>query len=113
MPSNLNSVLLEGVILKKSKHGIIRVKGISSIRFSVKSIRQYIDDAPEISIFEVEAFGKLAETCAVECIKDRGLRVVGRLRQENDEVDGVKVSQTWIIAEHVEFKPLSVEKEQT
>jgi single-stranded DNA-binding protein len=44
----------------------------------------------------------LAEVCAEYLRKDRGVRIVGQLHEENDRI--------WIVAEHVEFKPTAKEK---
>ncbi len=60
----------------------------------------------EVSYFNVEAYGKMAERAVQECVKGRGIRVVGRLRQNRwTNAEGKKTSKITIIAEHIEFKP--------
>ncbi len=59
----------------------------------------------EVSYFNVETYGKMAEVCMERCEKGRGLRVVGRLKQDRWKTkDGKSSSKICIIAEHVEFK---------
>ena len=49
----------------------------------------------------------MAEICMEKCEKGRGLRVVGRLKQDRWVTpEGKKTSRISIIAEHVEFKKL-------
>ena len=50
--------------------------------------------------------GKLATVCAEHLTKGRGIRVVGRIKQERwEDPDGDARSKVVIVAEHVEFKP--------
>lgn len=59
----------------------------------------------EVSYFTVETYGKMAEICMKNCDKGRGLRVVGRLKQNKwKSADGKTNSRITIIAEHIEFK---------
>ncbi len=59
----------------------------------------------EVSYFNVETYGKMAEICMSRCEKGRGMRVVGRLKQDRwKNSDGKSSSRISIIAEHVEFK---------
>lgn len=59
----------------------------------------------EVSYFDVETFGKLAEICAKFSQKGRGLSVVGRLKQNRwTTPEGKNTSRVTIIAEKVEFK---------
>jgi single-strand DNA-binding protein len=60
----------------------------------------------EVSFFDVEAWAKLAETCQMMGHKGRGVRVVGRLKQNrwNDD-EGKAHSKVSIVAEHIEFRP--------
>jgi single-strand DNA-binding protein len=52
----------------------------------------------EVSYFDIVSRMRLAEVCAEYVKKGRGVRVVGRLKQDAEKVV--------IEAEHVEFKPL-------
>jgi len=106
--NNLNSVLIEGEIftapLIKSTPS-----GAQVCTFTLESRRFYqmkkgIDK--EVSHFNVEAWGKLAENCAALGHTGRGIRVVGRLKEYHWTArDGEPVSRVTIVAEHVEFRP--------
>lgn len=66
----------------------------------------------EVSYFNVETYGKMAEICMTKCEKGRGMRVVGRLKQDRWVTpEGKKTSRVSIIAEHVEFKKLLLKPE--
>jgi single-strand DNA-binding protein len=54
----------------------------------------------------VETWAKLAESCAALGHKGRGVRVVGRLKQDRwEDAAGKARSRIYIVAEHVEFRP--------
>ena len=57
------------------------------------------------SLFDIRVFGKQAEACSEHLTEGRGVRIVGRLKQELVGDDGDVRSNVFIIAEHVEFKP--------
>jgi single-strand DNA-binding protein len=60
----------------------------------------------EVSFFDVETWSKLAENCYNLGHKGRGVRVVGRLKQDRwTGTDGKQKSKVTIVAEHVEFRP--------
>ena len=60
----------------------------------------------EVSYFDIEAWGKLAESVYAQGRKGRGCRVVGRLRQDRwDGDDGKKHSRVKIVADHIEYRP--------
>lgn len=103
----LNSMLLEGnvvrdAVLKKTP------KGTPVCTFSVASNRYYIQDnarTKETSYFDVETWGKLAESCGKNCTKGRGVRIVGRMKQDRwVGSDGKNYSRIKLVGEHVEFK---------
>lgn len=104
----LNSILIEGNVVRDP---IIRETPRGSIvcNFSIASNRFYKQDdefEQETSFFEVESWAKLAEACGKNCGKGRGVRVVGRLKQDRwTGTDGKNYSKVKVIAEHVEFKP--------
>ncbi|MDD9986371.1 MAG: single-stranded DNA-binding protein, partial [Spirochaetaceae bacterium] len=61
----------------------------------------------EVSFFETTTWGKLATVCAEHLHKGRGVRVVGRLKQERWEDDaGNARAKVVVIAEQVEFQPV-------
>jgi single-strand DNA-binding protein len=60
----------------------------------------------EVSFFDVESWSKLAEHCYNQGHKGRGVRVVGRLKQDRwSGSDGKAHTRIAIVAEHVEFRP--------
>lgn len=89
-------------------------KGTPVCTFSLASNRFYKQDTGferEVSFFEVETWAKLAESCHNLGHKGRGVRVVGRLKQERWQgTDGKPRAKIVIIAEHVEFRPDFSEK---
>ncbi len=66
----------------------------------------------EVSFFAVETWGRVAKSCADYLSKGRGVRVVGRLKQERwTGQDEKNHERAVLVAEHVEFKPQFVPKE--
>ena len=106
--NNLNSILIEGNL---TRDPVLREtpKGTPVCSFSVASNRYYKqggESQQEVSFFDVEVWAGLAETCATYLEKGRGVRVVGRLKQDRWlDTEGKPQSRIKIIAEHVEFKP--------
>jgi len=59
----------------------------------------------EVSFFDVETWARLAEACYAKGKKGKGVRVVGRLKQDRwTDSDGKSRSKVSIVAEHVEFR---------
>ena len=106
--NNLNSVLLEGNLCRDPELRYTS-KGTAVCTLVVASNRSYkVEDErqEEVSFFETTTWGKLATTCAEYLSKGRGVRVVGRLKQERwDDGEGNPRARVLVIAEHVEFKP--------
>ena len=106
--NNLNSILIEGNLVRDPLFRTTS-KGTSLCTFSIASNRFFKQDSGlerEVSFFEVETWAKLAENCYNLGRKGRGVRVVGRLKQERwTGADGKPHSKVAIVAEHVEFRP--------
>ncbi|HOX92384.1 MAG TPA: single-stranded DNA-binding protein [Spirochaetales bacterium] len=108
MLSNLNSVILEGNLARDPQ-----VKntpnGHTVCNFAIASNRYYKyneQNEHETSFFEVETWSRLAQTCGEMLKKGRGVRIVGRLKQDKwQDPSGKAMSKIKVIAEHVEFKP--------
>jgi single-strand DNA-binding protein len=100
--------LLEGV-LKEDPLYRVTPKGTPVCTFSIMSERyNRVDNKlqKETGFFNIEAWSKLAETCDEKGREGRGLRVVGRLKEERwTDHDGKQHSKVVIVAEHVEFRP--------
>lgn len=111
----LNSILIEGNVVRDP---IIKdtPRGTTVCNFSIASNRFYRQDdetEQETSFFEVESWAKLAEACGKGCYKGRGVRVVGRLKQDRwTGTDGKNYSKIKVVAEHVEFKPQFKDKKE-
>jgi single-strand DNA-binding protein len=105
--NNLNSILIEGNLVRDPMFRNT-AKGTALCTFSIASNRYYRQGADlenEVSFFDVEAWSKLVENCRIGR-KGRGVRVVGRLKQDRwNGADGKQHSKISIIAEHVEFRP--------
>jgi single-strand DNA-binding protein len=112
--NSLNSILVEGNLTRDPELKATP-KGTSVCSFSVASNRFYKQDQEyqkEVSFFDVETWAKLAESCAEYLEKGRGVRVVGRLKQDRwQDQEGNPRSKVKIVAEHVEFKPVFTKKD--
>jgi len=108
--NSLNSILVEGNVVRDPT---VRetTRGSLVCNFSIASNRFYKQDdemEKETSFFDVEAWSKLAEACGKNCGKGRGVRVVGRLKQDRwTDKNGQKFARVKVVAEHVEFKPVT------
>jgi single-strand DNA-binding protein len=84
-------------------------KGTAVCKFTVACNRAFKQDdqlQKEVSFFDVSTWTRLAEVCGEYLKKGRGVRVVGRLKQDRwTDPDGKPHSRIIVIAEHVEFKP--------
>ncbi len=84
-------------------------RGRRSATSSLASNRYFKQDEEtqkEVSFFEVTTWSRLAEVCGEYLKKGRGVRVVGRLKQDRwTSPEGQGRSKVSIVAEHVEFKP--------
>ena len=111
--NNLNSILLEGNLVRDPELRYTPSDGTSPgtpvTTLVLSSTRTYkVDGAPveEVSFIEAVTTGKLATVCAEHLTKGRGIRVVGRLKQERwEDAEGESRSKIVIVAEHVEFQP--------
>jgi single-strand DNA-binding protein len=106
--NNLNSILIEGNLVRDPETRTTP-KGTAVSTFSIASNRYFKQDSgmeKEVSFFNVETWAKVAETVGKLGRKGRGVRVVGRLKQERwNDKDGKPQSKVVVVAEHVEFRP--------
>jgi single-strand DNA-binding protein len=106
--NNLNSILIEGNLVRDP---LLRStpKGTQLCTFTLASNRFFKQDSgleKEVGFFDVETWSKTAEHCYNLGHKGRGVRVVGRLKQDRwVGQDGKSHSRVTIVAEHVEFRP--------
>jgi single-strand DNA-binding protein len=113
--NNLNSILIEGNLVRDAETRVTP-KGTTICTFPIASNRYYRQDSgteKEVSFFNIESWSKLAESAGNLGRKGRGVRVVGRLKQERwNDTGGKPQSKVVIVAEHLEFRP-EFKKENT
>lgn len=106
--NSLNSILLEGNLVRDPESKTLP-SGSQVCSFSVASDRFFKQNEileKEVSYFDVEAWARLGQSCVENLKKGRGVRVVGRLKQDRwTDNEGKTKSKVKIVAEHVEFKP--------
>lgn len=107
--NSMNTIMMEGHVVRDSEFKTT-AKGTSLCTFSIAVNRTYKKEdsfAKEVSFFDIETWGKWADLCKDQITKGRGVRVVGRLKQNrwNDD-DGKSHSRVTVLAEHVEFRPV-------
>ncbi len=107
--NSLNQIIIEGNVVKTPEKKELN-QGLRVCMIPLAVNRRYKakdgSEADEVSYFDVETYGNLADVCAQWCPKGRGVRVVGRLKQQRWKTKtGESKAKVTIIAEHVEFKP--------
>ena len=107
--NDLNSILIEGN-LTRDPVLTTTPTGTPVCNFAVASHHMYRKEEEqqrETSFFDVEVWAKLGENCAKHLKKGRGVRIVGRLKQDRwKNGEGQPRSRIKIVAEHVEFRPM-------
>jgi single-strand DNA-binding protein len=109
--NHLNSILVEGNLVRDPN---IRStpSGNQVCDFTLATNRSYkVADQKyenEVSYFDIEAWARLGAACAQNLKKGRGVRVVGRLKQDRwTDTEGKAHARVKIVAEHIEFKPMN------
>ena len=102
--NSLNSLILEGKIHLEPT--IIEMDGNKVLRFQIEterfSMNKEGERVHEVSRFICEAYGVMTEEKFTKnMVQDRGICIVGRLKQYATEVP-----YTCIVCEHIEFKPI-------
>ena len=100
----LNSVILEGNVENVRTSGDNSLFPVPAGTSLVISTKRTYKDKEEKSFFDVEAWGTLGEF-AGSIEKGRGIRVVGRLKQNRWKADDKEYSKVVVVAEHIEIKP--------
>ncbi len=113
--NSLNSTLLEGNLTQDPELATTP-KGTQVCNFRIAANRFYRQNdemQKDVYYFDIETWARLAERCAENLNKGRGVRVVGRLRQDRwTDGEGKPHSRIKVVAEHVEFKPQFRTKEE-
>jgi single-strand DNA-binding protein len=104
---NLNSVLIEGILTAKPK--FYKIQEETSCVFEIINLScQKKQDKIVYSknYVTIESYGTIAENVnKIHAGKGRGVRVVGRIKQEFLKgPDGKSQSNITVFAEHIEFK---------
>ncbi|MBP5519685.1 MAG: single-stranded DNA-binding protein [Treponema sp.] len=107
--NQLNSLILEGNLVRDAVL-LEPSPGFKKCVFTVGVNRFYKnknnEDVNEVSFFDIEGYGKIAEYCEQKGKKGRGVRVVGRLKQDVwKNTEGKSNSRIYVVAEHIEYKP--------
>jgi len=106
--NDLNSILIEGNLVREPQFRTTP-KGTPLCTFPIATNRFYKQGEgteKEVSFFNVEAWAKHADICNNHGKKGRGVRIVGRLKQDRwNDNEGKTQSKIVIIVEHVEFRP--------
>jgi len=113
--NNLNSVLIEGnvvrdPVLSNTPGGI----PVCAFSIGINSTHNTNDGkVDEVSFFDVETWHQLAENVVKYLTKGRGVRIVGRIKQDRwTTSEGAPMSRVKIIAEHVEFRPMKLSPQE-
>lgn len=104
---SLNSVNIMGNLTRDPEIKYTN-SGKSVCNLSIANNRVYNKDGQrvtEVSYFDVEVWGVVAENCAKYLTKGSGIIVEGRLRQDRWERDGKTQSRVRIAANTIHFMP--------
>ncbi len=104
---SLNSVNIMGN-LTRDPEVKYTTAGKAVCNLSIANNRIYIKNSEkvsEVSYFDVEVWGVIAENCVKYLSKGNGIIVEGRLKQDRWEKDGKTQSRVRIVANSVHFLP--------
>lgn len=107
--SNLNCAILEGHLVRAAESSYFQ-DGTPYCNFSIANNESYKkadgtwENIP--SYFDCTMKGKYAEAMAKHLLKGRGVRVVGRLKQQRWEKDGQKFSRVVIKVQELFLSPM-------
>ena len=103
----LNQIIIEGKLVKDCEKNEMT----NTISFPIAVNGTYRNSNGEtvekVSYFDIEAYGILGEYVSMYGKKGRTVRIVGRIKQSRwKDGDGKNCSRVFVIAEHIEFKPM-------
>jgi len=105
--NSLNSVLIEGNLVADPEKRELP-SGSVLCNFTVATNRYFKqgdEKKEEVSFFDIEVWNKTAELCLKTLAKGRGVRIIGRLKQERwTDKEGKSHSKVKVVGETVEFK---------
>ena len=107
--NGINQIIIEGNVVRQPEKRQGLNFSACSFPIAVNRTVKTPDGkySEEVSFFDVDAFGNMAESTCKYAVKGRGIRIVGRLKQNRwkDET-GKTHNKTKIIAEHIDYKPM-------
>lgn len=112
--NQLNSIILEGNLVKdctvsELSSGFLFCKFTIGVNRSSKNRENQLSN--EVSYFDIESYGNIANYAKSKALKGRSVRIVGRLKQDRyKDVEGKSHSKVYVVAEHIEFKPVRKEE---
>ena len=104
---SLNSVNVMGN-LTRDPEVKYTASGRAVCNLSIANNRVYSKDGnkqQEVSYFDIEVWGNVAENCAKYLTRGSGIIVEGRLKQDRWEKDGKTQSRVRIVANNIHFLP--------
>ena len=104
---SLNSVNIMGN-LTRDPESKSTPSGKSVCKMSIANNRIYVKNGErvtEVSYFDIDVWGVVADNCAKYLKKGSGIIVEGRLRQDRWEKDGKTQSRVTITANNIHFMP--------
>ncbi|MDC7126329.1 MAG: single-stranded DNA-binding protein [Spirochaetales bacterium] len=106
--NSVNSLIIEGNLVRDPVL-TETPKGTKVCNFTVASNHYYKHDdeyQQEVTFLDVEAWTKLADYSGNNFTKGKGVRVVGRLKQDRwEDGDGKTHSRLKLVAEYIEKRP--------
>ena len=102
-------VVIEGNLVRDPEQVTVGEQGTEMAKFAI-AVNRFFKNAKaeavdEVLFITIQAWGALAKSCLAYLSKGRGVRVVGRLRQERwTDKEGASHERIVVVAEHVEFK---------
>lgn len=104
--NKLNSLILEGKILENAKE-VETYNGVPEVQFTLDYERVENNGRVHNIDFDVVVYGRTGVIQLERLKKDREVRIVGRLNQTKwKNVNGDEFSKIFIVAEHIEVKPV-------
>lgn len=111
----LNQVILEGnVVRAATRKETPTGRYVCTLPIAVNRTYKAVsgDTVNEVGYYDIQAWGdKFCDLIESQGFKGRGVRIVGRLKQDRwTSKDGKATSKIYIVAEHVDFKFANTKK---
>ena len=97
----LNSFIIEGIVMENASNDTALHTKFNIKHTVVREING--ENSEEENIFPVVVYGKTAQFAASKAVKDRTVRIVGRIRVVDDK-------KWFVVAEHIQYMPLNTNK---